>query len=222
YFQILNSKNVITSADQFGKERQIYNGLDVSTTGSLRNGVQLLGGITVGRSAMNTCFVVNSLQDLRFCDVKQPFQPIFKMSAHVPLTWGIDTTFMYQTLPGGQSSISSTNYNIVNGIQANYTALNSEVVPTLGRNLAAGAAATVTIPLITPDTMYTPRQHMVNVRFTRAFHMQRVRVVPGIEVDNLLNASTAFSVNNTYGPAWQTVNQIMNPRHVQVNAQVTF
>ncbi len=222
YFQILNSKKIVTNADQFGKETQIYNGLDVSTTANLPNAVQLLGGITVGRSAMNTCFIVNSPQDLRFCDVKQPFQPIFKMSAHMPLPWGVDTTVMYQTLPGGQSSISSTTYNIVNGIQANYTALNSEVVPTLQRNLAAGAAATVTIPLITPNTMYTPRQHIVNARVTKSFRVHRVRVVPGIEIDNVLNASTAFSVNNTYGPSWLTVNQIMNPRNVQFNAQVTF
>jgi hypothetical protein len=62
----------------------------------------------------------------------------------------------------------------------------------------------------------------VNARFTRAFRVQRVRVVPGIEIDNLLNASTAFSVNNTYGPSWLTVDQIMNPRNIQVNAQITF
>lgn len=44
--------------------------------------------------------------------------------------------------------------------------------------------------------------------------------MPGF--DNLLHASTAFSVNNTYGPAWQAVNQIMNPLNVQFNAQLTF
>jgi hypothetical protein len=184
--------------------------------------VQLLGGINVGRTEMNQCFIVNSPQDLRFCDVKQPFQPIFKMTGHVPVAWGIDATVMYQTLPGGQSSVSSATYNVVNGIQANYTALNSQVAPSLGRNLAAGAAGTVTIPLITPDTMYTPRQHIVNIRLTRAFKVQRMRVEPGVEVDNLLNASTAFSVNNTYGPSWLTVNQIMNPRNLQLTAQVTF
>ena len=59
---------------------------------------------------------------------------------------------MSQTLPGGQSSISSTTYNVVNGIQASYTTLNSEIAPSLKRNLSAGAAGTVTIPLIAPDT----------------------------------------------------------------------
>src|SRR5207249_10697145 len=94
YFQILNSKNVVTNADQFGKETQIHNGLDISTTANLPNAMQFLGGITVGRSAINTCFVVNSPQDLRFCDVKQPFQPSFKILAHVPLACGVGMTVM--------------------------------------------------------------------------------------------------------------------------------
>lgn len=216
------SKSVVTFADRFGEQTQIYNGFDLATAARLPNDIQLLGGLTVGRSVSNQCFIVNSPQDLRFCDVTQPIQPIFKMTGVVPIVRGIQATAMYQTLPGGQSNITSTPSNLINGIQANYAVSNAQIAPSLGRSLAAGPAATVTIPLITPDTMYTPRQHMISLRFTKALRIQRMRIVAGVEVDNLLNAATAFSVNNTYGPSWLAVNQIMSPRNVQVNAQVTF
>ena len=221
YFGIA-TQSIITSAARFGNDTQIYNGFSVSTNARFADGVQLLGGLTVGRTVTNQCFIVNTPQDLRFCEIAQPFQPLFKMTAIFPPVWHIDTTVLYQTLPGGQSNITSSPYNTNNGIQANDSVTSAQIAPSLGRNLAAGANATVTIPLITPDTLYTPRQHMVSVRFTRAFQAGRFRIVPGIEVDNLLNASTAFSVNNTYGPAWQAVNQIMNPLNVQFNAQLTF
>ena len=165
---------------------------------------------------------MNTPQDLRFCSQAPPFQPVFKMTGIFLTVWEIRATVLVQSLPGGQNNISSTPYNTNNGIQANYSVTSAQIAPSLGRNLAAGANATVTIPLITPDTLYTPRQNMVSVRLTKAFQVQRMRIVPGVEVDNLLNAATAFSVNNTYGPAWQTVNQIMSPRSASLSLQMTF
>jgi hypothetical protein len=216
------TQSINTSAAKFGNETQIFNGFDLSTTARLAHGIQLLGGLTDGRTATNTCFIVNTPQDLRFCSQAPPFQPVFKMTGIFPTVWEIRATVLVQSLPGGQNNISSTPYNTNNGIQANYSVTSAQIAPSLGRNLAAGANATVTIPIITPDTLYTPRQNMVSVRLTKAFQIGRMHVVPGVEVDNLLNGATAFSVNNTYGPAWQTVNQIMSPRSASVNVQMTF
>jgi hypothetical protein len=216
------TQSIVTAASQFGNETQTYNGVDVSTTAHLKHDIQLLGGVTIGRIATNTCFIVNSPQEMRFCSQVQPFQPVFKMSATLPIRWGVNATVLVQSLPGGQNNISSTPYNTNNGIQANYAATNAEIEPSLGRNLAAGPNATVTIPLITPNTMYTDRQTMVNARFTRPITIGVVKVVPGIEVDNLFNASTPFSVNNVYGPAWLTVSQIMNPRAASISLQMQF
>ena len=84
---------------------------------------------------------MDSPQALLNCRTAPPFQTQIKLIGVYPLPWGIQTSATYQGLPGPQITASRT-----------YT--NAEVLPSLGRNLAAGANGTVAVPLIAPGTMY--------------------------------------------------------------------
>jgi hypothetical protein len=203
------SQSVVSRVEKFGKQTQIYNGVDLTTTARLPNGVQFTGGLNTGATSTNRCFVVDSPQELRFCDVNPPWKPNFKFFSVMPIFWNVQTTLVYQTIPGSQ-------------LQANYTASSAEIAPSLGRNLAAGAGANVTVPLIPPGTTFLERQHQVDLRFTRTFPVRRGRIIAGIDVNNLLNAHAVWNVNTTYGPSWRRANQIMVGRNMQLNVQLSF
>ena len=74
-----------------------------TSTGQARlaHGVNFSGGMNIGRTRTNTCFVVDSPQALRFCDNRPPFQPNLSFVGVVPLPWyGIFTAFTYRDYPG--------------------------------------------------------------------------------------------------------------------------
>ena len=58
------------------------------------------GGTSTGRQKTNRCFVVDSPQELRFCDVTPPFQTQVKVMAVYPLPWWrLQTSATYQSYP---------------------------------------------------------------------------------------------------------------------------
>lgn len=107
-------------------------------------------------------------------------------------------------------------------IQANYQALNSEIRPSLGRDLAAGPAGTVTFTLIEPNTMFEDRINQLDLRLTRMFRAGRNRIQVMLDVYNALNVSPVLSINQTYGPAWLRPNQILDGRLFKIGGQVDF
>ena len=80
-----------------------------------------------------------------------------KLLGVYPLPWqGIQTAATFQSLPGPQITASRT-----------YT--NAEILPSLGRNLASGAAGTASVPLIAPGTMYDERLYQLDFRASKIF-----------------------------------------------------
>jgi hypothetical protein len=69
--------------------------------------------------------------------------------------------------------VSGTSQNVGGPtIEANYQATNTEIAPSLGRNLAAcrGAAvctATATVPLVAPMTLFEDRRTQLDFRLTK-------------------------------------------------------
>jgi hypothetical protein len=114
--------NVITLADTFGGQSEVYDGVDVTLSARFGAGGQLSGGLSTGRTATNRCFVVDSPQELRFCDVRPPFQPQVKFVGSYPLPWwGLQLSGVLQSVPGPQ-------------ILADQVYTNADVRGTLGRS----------------------------------------------------------------------------------------
>ena len=134
-------ENVITQADNFGEPSQVFNGVDVNVRARMGQGVTLQGGVSTGRTVTDTCYVVNSGQDLYHCRVTPPWsaETQVKFLLVYPLPWDFRASAVYQNLPGLP-------------VQASYVARNAEIAPSLGRNMGScrGAAvcnATVTLNL---------------------------------------------------------------------------
>ena len=206
-------QNFVTFASKFGRQFEHFNGIDVNGTARLPRGAQLSGGVSYGRTETSACFIVNSPGDLRFCDNKTPFLPNIKAIGVVPLPWwDIQTSLALQSVPGPQQN-------------AAYTAVNAQIAPSLGRNLAAGANGTAAIQLIQPGTFYGPQVSQLDLMVTKGVHFADTRSVKlSASVYNLLNSSAVQSVNQAYAPtaAWPQPTTTLDGRFFQFNVQVSF
>jgi hypothetical protein len=204
------SQNVVTPASKFGNQAQVYDGFDVTEEARLRNGISVSGGMNMGRTRTNTCFVVNSPGALRFCDIRPPFQPNFSFVSVLPLPWyGFTTSFTYRDYPGYQ-------------ITATQQYTSSQILPTLGRDLSSGPNGTVNVELIQPGTMFGPRQRQVDLRLSKRVRFGTRRISANLDLSNLLNASTATAVNVTFGPSWLRPTSFQKGRWAKIGAQFDF
>jgi hypothetical protein len=161
-------------------------------------GIQFGGGVDTGRTVRDTCFVVDSPQQLVNCRVVRPFhaQTQVKLFGSYSLPGAVVVSGMFQNTPGAP-------------IEANYTATNAEILPSLGRNLgqcrgAAACTASVSgIPLIAPMTQFEDRRTQLDLRVSKIVKLGNTRQFQvNVDVYNVMNASTILSVNGTYGRRW--------------------
>ena len=207
------TQNYNSLATDFGfQPTQVYNGVDVTTTVRLPGRAQLSGGMSDGRTENNACYVLNSPQQLLFCDVKPPFQPNFRFRASYPIRWGIDLAVVFSNVPGAP-------------VTATYSATNALIAPSLGRTISEGSTALISLPLIQPGTLFGPRQDQVDFRIAKRFTIGHVRLNASMDVQNLFNEAAVQIYNTTYGTTgatWLTPTQLQNPRYARFNLEVNF
>ena len=135
--------NLVTQDTNYGKQRRVSDFFNASINARVGSGLRIGGGLDTGRTLNDNCFVVDSPQQLLYCRVITPFsaQTQLKLFGSYPLPGRVSLSGVVQSLPGPV-------------ILANYPAPNSAIVPSLGRNLAAGTRGTATVPLIQPQTRF--------------------------------------------------------------------
>ena len=184
------------------------------------NGAIIAGGTNTERTRTNTCYAMSdpSLSAIgldtprteAYCDVRPPFQTQYKFYGSYPLPWfGLSASATFQSQPGPM-------------ITASYTARNSEIAPSLGRNLSSGANGTATVQLVPNGTLYGDRLNQVDFRLAKTFTVSRGRLQTVFDLYNLFNDNPVISMNNTFGSAWQrpTVIQVGPPCEVRVSVQL--
>ena len=166
--------NYTNMSRNLGEQIEHWNGMDVSVNARLKNGLLLQGGFSVGQTMTDNCAVLAS----------QPETVAgggFLLPQTTPATvpyCHVETNLMGQTqvkflgtylMPKIDVNLAAT-FQSVPGplIAANYTALNAQIQPSLGRPLSGGAA-NVTINLIAPGTMYGERANQLDWRISKAF-----------------------------------------------------
>lgn len=202
------SDNVIDLAKNFGSQREVYDGVDVSVNARLENGLVVSGGMNTGRVLEDQCFVVDSPQQLLNCKVSPPFQPQFKGYAVYSWPWGgVQTSATFQSIPGPE-------------ITASYRVSSAAVQGSLGRPLASRGS--VSVPLIEPGTMYGDRLNQVDFRLSKILRVGGVRIQANMDLYNMFNASPVLAQNNSYGAAWQSPRVILEGRLIKFGGQVDF
>jgi hypothetical protein len=230
-----------TQASHYGKMAEVFNGVDATIGARFGQRGQVQGGLATGTTMTDNCLVIDSpstvtagtpggaalalpVADSRpgFCKVSRPWSSStqVKFSVVYPLPWNIQTSAIYQNIPGVP-------------IRATYVATNAEIRPSLGRHLAACPSQTAAtcnsnfpaIDLIPPFTLYGDRIQQVDLRFTRSFPMGSRRLQGNFDVYNLLNAATVLNEQAAYSRTnnqWGNAIQVMGGRLFKFSAQLTF
>lgn len=203
--------NLVVPASTFGKQKEVFDGVDLTINARFGDGGAIAGGMAWGKTVTDNCFVVDTPQT-RFCHVETPWSAgtQLKLSVMYPLPWDLRISGTYQNIAGIP-------------LTSSYVVGNAQVSPSLGRNLAAGANATATVELIAPNNLFEePRNQQLNFRLTRRFQLRGMRLEPQFDIFNATNDNHVLVMNTRYGTAWQNATGVLAPRLFKFGVQVNF
>ncbi len=231
--------NVVTQHTHYGKQREVYNGVDVGIEARMARGARFEAGVGIGRTVTDTCDFNNLPQVLpnnigeaavsttvltprtsEFCHITRPWTAAtgLKLVAIYPLPWSFQFSALYFDKPGIP-------------IVASRAYTNAEIRPSLGRDLgqcrgAATCNANVVINMAPQDTRFEDRLRQMDIRFSRGFRMRTVRVRGNADLYNLFNASNVLNMTTRYagptGGQWLRPLQILGGRMFKFSAQIDF
>jgi hypothetical protein len=201
--------NLVTPTSNFGTFSSRNDFFDVSILAHLPRTITVGGGFDTGRTVRDTCYIVNSVQDLFNCRVVTPFsaQTQLKLFGFVPLPGKFSASAAYQNLSGPSYG-------------ANYSATPPQIAQSLGRPPSSGS--NVTVALVPPQTLFEPRIARLDLRLSKVMQLGRYRGQLNLDAYNALNSNAVRAENSTFGPQWRTPTQILDPRLVELGFQLSF
>jgi hypothetical protein len=210
--------SIVERASNYGDQKEVFNGVDVQLNARFGKAF-VTGGVSTGRTVTDNCYLNNrpdigALTNPRnddFCHVSPPFAAgtQFKVNGAYPLPLGFQISGNLQNLGGAQDTASNT-----------YT--NAQIVPFLGRNLAAGTAGTATFAILQPQTKFENRLTQVDLRFTKSVKVHRFRAQGQFDIYNVFNVDTVLAASGTYGATWLRPTTVIGPRMMKLGAVVDF
>jgi hypothetical protein len=206
------TSNFVTHSDNYGKQTDRWNGVDVNVNARLQGGLYVQGGTSTGRTSTNNCELVDVLPEVSplggvYCDEVQNWLTQFKGAASYVLPRiDVSVAATYQYLPGP-------------AIQANWAVPATTVAATLGRNPTGGNQ---TVNLVEPGKVYGDGLNQLDLRFAKILRFGTTRTTLNFDLYNATNSNTILTLNNGYVPAtgaWQVPTSILQPRFFKIGAQ---
>ena len=186
-----------------GRSRN-YDGFEVSFNARIPRGFAF-GGITVERAVIDNCADSSNPNNLRYCRPEPPFRALYKGSAAYRLPYDVQLAGSFQARPGIP-------------LGASWTVTSAESVARGGVPLTGGVS-NVTVELMDPEKYFYDYVYTNDLTASRIFRVGRTRTRAFVEVFNLLNLSTIFTRNETFGPQWYNPIALLEARRFQFGAQ---
>ena len=228
YYNVSAAKrSAVSTVDEnaSGDRKMWYNGLEYNFNARLPHGITLFGGGTSERTLAQVCDEQANPNLLLYCDQTKsgiPWRTQFKFSGSVPVKYGIQASFSFQSLPGyrfgtpaqyaltGTSGPSgTTNNNPPNGASTVWLITPStRYTACPGSSASAGCVvgalvdpgmtvASLSVPLIAPMTEYGDRINQLDFSVTKTIKVGRASFQPKLDFFNLLNVSPVIEVRTT-------------------------
>ncbi len=235
------TQNYNTLSDKYGEEYEHWNGVDVSVSGRLQNGLRFQAGTSTGHTVADNCAVIAQLPEMltfgpanaggttagnqlatQFCHLAEPWMTNFKALVVYTLPKvDVQLSATFRSTPG----ITNAGGNGSGGVQpsgeaANFVATNAYLAANsnLGRLLTGTTTATqnTTLQIVNPDAIYLDRDNQLDFRVGKVFKTGGMRSTVNLDFYNLLNRSTILSENAAYA-SWLTPTAISNPRLMKIS-----
>ena len=232
--------NVVTQHTHYGKQSEVYNGVDVGLEARLARGARFQAGVGLGRTTTDTCDF-NSLPQVLpnsiggtavsttvvtprtddFCHISRPWTAAagLNLVAIYPLPWDFQFSALYFDKPG-----------IPDRRRAAPTR-----TPRFGSRSAAISGSAAAPRPATPASSSTrfqtasyfeDRLRQTDIRFSKSFRAGKLRVRGNGDLYNLFNASNVLSMTTRYsgtnGGQWLRPLLILGGRMFKFSAQVDF
>ena len=219
------AQNYVTFETDFGPARSNYwNGVDVTGSARMSNGLTFQGGTSTGREVTDRCESVVHIDSpsARNCRTVLPFKTSFRGSASYTVP-KIDVlvSSIVRLLPAPM-------------LEASYNFPNSYLLQQLG-HLPVGQTLNGNqgVDLLDPGQMYAERSHkQVDMRFAKIFRFGGKRADVGVDLYNLFNVNTPTGYEDTYdvvpaaglgpGGEWLRPTGIVQPRFARLNLTLNF
>jgi hypothetical protein len=231
------------SYKNFGDQIENWQGVDLSVVARLQNGLTVQGGTSTGRRLADGCGVRDKLPELGtgttgvtnssvtanvnalgggpfalavnnpYCRIEEPYRTDFRgLASYLVPKVDVQVSATWASIPG-------------DSLRADYIATNAWIAAgpqPLGRPLTG--AATVSVNLIPPATLWGARQNNIDMRIAKILRFGSTRTQVGVDIYNLLNADTVTNYNFGFVPggSWLTPTTIIPARYARITAQVDF
>ncbi len=209
------TNNFVTRSDNYGTQTNHWNGVEISVTARVRQGLTLQGGTSTGRTTTDNCQIKAQLPEVGslnpYCHVQPPFKTQVKgLGSYTVPKIDVQVSAAFQSLPGGT-------------LAANYNVPTALVAQSLGRNLS-GNAPFANVNLVTPGDAYGDRINQIDLRAGKIVKFGRLRTQFSVDLYNSLNSSAIQSYNQAFiaGGAWLTPTLILPARFAKLTAQIDF
>ena len=222
------TNNYITYSDNYGTQYQRFNGVDFNATARIKNGLNVQGGFSFGKSTSDNCEIRAKLPELSplnpFCHVETGYLPQYKaLGSYVLPKIDVQVSGAYTGKAGIQVSGFGTPAGIGGSLAANYVVPNSLIQSQIGRPLSGGAP-NATVNIVTPGVLYGDRVNEVDMRFGKILKFGKTRANVGVDIYNLLNSAAVLSYNQSFIPngAWLIPTSEMSARFAKLSVQFDF
>jgi hypothetical protein len=219
----------VTLSNNFGKQTEHFDGVNVTVNARLQNGVLAQGGFGTGRQVTNDCDVVDDLPEMlhtflgnptrafffaarprEFCEQNNGFRTSVQgLIAYTIPRIDVQLSGTFQNLPGAVVS-SNANFGVIPGV--------------------AGAGPFVpfkAFQIVEPGQLYVERLNQIDLRLAKLFRIGRTRTSVNFDFYNVTNSNSVLGENSAYTapnivPGWRSPTSILLPRLFKLSAQFDF
>jgi hypothetical protein len=211
----------VTNSKEFGTQERYWDGFTFSANGRLPRGIQLGGGLDIGREVDDHCYTVdvpnqpNNIDNSPiaggpFCRQVRSWANLadFRLRGSIPIKGGINASFIYRNLPGAEESalltVTSANVRFKNPARTTLTSARA-------------------VNLHAPRSVYGERFSQLDVAVRKTFNLGASRLQAAFDVYNVLNGNSIQNVNTAYTAAgWLKPQQFLDARVARVTASIQF
>ncbi|HLG54737.1 MAG TPA: carboxypeptidase regulatory-like domain-containing protein [Vicinamibacterales bacterium] len=214
----------VTLSNNYGKQTEHFDGLNVTVNARLQNGLLLQGGLGTGRQVLNDCEVVDDLPEMlhtffgdptrafffaarprEFCEQNRGFRTSVQgLAAYTIPKIDLQISGTLQNLPGALVE-SNANYGVIPGV-AGF----GPFIPFKAFNIVA------------PGELFVERLNQLDFRVSKILRFGGTRTNINFDFYNVLNANSVIGENFAYGPTWRQPTSILIPRLFKIGAQFDF
>jgi hypothetical protein len=224
-----SQSNFVTLAKNYGEQTEHFNGVNISVTSRLQNGLLLQGGMGTGRVVTDDCEIVDQLPETLHqflgantrtfvfaarprenCHQNNGFRTQFQgLAAYTVPKIDVQFSGTFQNLPGG---VVSANYNMPSS------------ATDLGRPFLGAPFQAMNI--VRPGDLYIERLNQIDLRVSKIFRFSSTRTALNFDFYNVGNGNSVIAENFTYAPApstaWRTPQTILLARMFKISADFEF